>query len=110
MLQFIAGVAVGAVIMVITFWRIKNQEVASLCETIKRSYDTIDNIHSFIDKNIQERVVYSSAETPYSSDDKSENKEPDQEDAPEPESEEVTAEELNQIAEEIAKQNEEGRK
>lgn len=97
MLQFLLGIAIGVAATSAFFLYRRIDLTRGLTSAIHRLIDTVQSQQKFISENINERIVYTNAEVPYSSPIKDEEKEEDEDDFEMPE--EVDADTLREMVE-----------
>lgn len=98
MLQFLLGIAIGVAATSAFFLYKRIDLTRGLTSAVHRLIETIQSQQDFISKNINERIVYTNAETPYSSplkDDEKSEEEDDDFEMPE----EVDADALREMVE-----------
>lgn len=80
MLQFLLGIAIGVAATATFFLYRRIDLTRGLTSAIHRLIDTVQSQQDFISKNINERIVYTNSEVPYSSPLKDEEKEEEEDD------------------------------
>ena len=110
MLQFLLGIAIGVAATATFFLYRRIDLTRGLTSAIHRLIDTVQSQQKFISDNINERIVYTNAEVPYSSPLKSEEETEEEDDFEVPD--EVDADTLREMVEGSDEENktEEGTK